>query len=341
MFKIELSDDESTILKGYIKTSPLILIRAKCQAVIMRSKRIPCTDIAEIVSRDERSITRWCKDFHTRRLASIFTGHEENQNAGKLTKEQKQEIKDALAKPPSAYGIPKDFWDVPSLKEYVSATFDVVYESDRSYHFLLAFSNLSFKYPDTFDRRRDEGLIQRRMREIHEEIAPFLTDPASEVFASDEVRIELEAITRRAWLKKGERTTVKVNRTREAQSYIGFLNQRSFKCHLYELSWQNQDEVLKAFEKFLQRYPNKRICIIWDNAGFHKGTKMKEALKRGGLLERVHLIALPPYAPDYNPIERVWNEAKGNGANKQKANLEATKADFRSYVEGRKFKYQI
>lgn len=341
MFKIQLSEEELTILKGYIKTSPLILIRAKCQAVIMRSKRIPCVDIAEIVSRDERSITRWCKDFHMRRLASIFTGHEENQNAGKLTKEQKQEIKDALAKPPSEYGIPKEFWDVPSLKEYVSAAFDVVYESDQSYHFLLAFSNLSFKYPDTFDRRRDEELIQQRMQEIRQEIAPFLKDPSWEVFASDEVRIELEAITRRAWLKKGERTIVKVNRKREAQSYIGFLNQKSWVCRVYEMPWQNQDEVLKAFEEFLKLYPRKQICIIWDNAGFHKGQKIREALKQEGLLARVHLIPMPPYAPDHNPIEHVWNEAKGNGANKQRENFEATKMDFRAYITGRKFNYQI
>lgn len=274
-------------------------------------------------------------------MASIFSGHEYNQNASKLTKKQKQEIKDALMNPPSEYGIPKEFWDVPSLKKYVSATFDTVYESDQSYHFLLAFSDLSFKYPDTFDRRRDEEMIQRRMQEIRQEIIPLLKNPAWEVFASDEVRIELEAITRRAWLKKGERTIVKVNRKREAQSYIGFLNQKSFQCHLHELSWQNQDEVLKAFEAFLKNYPDKRICIIWDNAGFHKGQKIRDALKHGGLLERVHLIPMPPYAPDYNPIEHVWNETKGSGANKQRTDLETTKTDFRAYVEGRKFKYQI
>jgi len=47
------------------------------------------------------------------------------------------------------------------------------------------------------------------------------------VFASDEVRMELEAFTKRAWLKRGERTIVKVDRERIAQSYIGFLNQAS------------------------------------------------------------------------------------------------------------------
>lgn len=341
MFKIKLSKEESDILKAYIKTSPLVLIRSKSQAVLMRSKRIACTDIADIVSRDSRTVSMWCKDFHTQRMASIFTGHADNQNAKKLTKDQKQEIKDVLQKPPSEQGLPKQFWDVPTLKEYTQATFGVVYESDRSYHYLLTFANLSFKLPATFDRRRNEEGIVQRMREISKEITPFLKDPAWEVLTSDEVRIELETLTRRAWLKKGEPTVINVDRKREAQSYMGFLNQKSFVCHLYNMAWQNQDEVLKVFELFLPVYPNQRICIIWDNAAFHKGQKIRDALKKDGLLARVHLIALPPYAPDKNPIEHVWKDAKEKTANTQRGNLEETKASFRRHIEARIFKYQI
>lgn len=123
-------------------------------------------DIADIVSRDEKTISRWLKEWDEKRMVSIFTWHKDNQNASKLTKEQKEEIKKALSEPPSAYGITKEFWDVPALKEYVQTKFDVVYESIQSYHFLLTFSNLSFKYPDTFDRHRDETLIAQRIAEI-------------------------------------------------------------------------------------------------------------------------------------------------------------------------------
>ena len=103
------------------------------------------------------------------------------------------------------------------------------------------------------------------MAAIRTEIAPLLKDESWEVFACDEVRMDQEAIIRKCWLKKGERTIVKVNRNKESQSYIGFLNQKSYACHLYEMPWQNSDEVLIAVEQFLKTYPNKKICIIWDN----------------------------------------------------------------------------
>lgn len=341
MAKIEISGEEKDLLKGYVRTTQLVLIRLKAQAVLMRTKGMKLADIADIVSRSEWSVGQWLSDWDSRRMASVFTGHQGNENAAKLTTQQRQEVKEALGKPPSKEGLPTSFWDVPSLKTYTQATFGIIYESERSYHFLLRFGNLSFKYPQAFDHRRDEAKIAARMVEIRKEIRPFLNDPAWEVFASDEVRIELEALTRRAWLKRGEPTVVKVDRAREAQSFIGFLNQKSFTCETYRMAWQNQEEVLKAFEEFLKKHPQKKLCIIWDNASFHKGKEIKKALANGCLLERVHLIAMPPYAPDENPIEKVWKDAKQSIANVQHDTLSKVAELFEHHMRGRKFAYQI
>ncbi len=70
----------------------------------MRSKGIKIQDISFIVSRDRKTVSLWLKDFSTQKMASIFTGHEDNQNAGKLTKEQKQEIHSC---PVKLFCIPK------------------------------------------------------------------------------------------------------------------------------------------------------------------------------------------------------------------------------------------
>lgn len=338
---MEINSEERILLRQYLKTSPLVLVRSKAQAILMREKGMILKDIGDILSRDRRTVSGWLADWDERRMASIFTGHSGNENAAKLSKESKEAIKKALGRPPSEWGLPKAFWDVPTLKTYTQATFGVVYESERSYHFLLRFSNLPFKYLDAFDHRRDEAKITARMEEIRREIKPFLENPAWEVFVSDEVRIELEALTRRAWLKRGERTVIKVDRTREAQSFIGLLNQKSFTCETYRMAWQNQEEVLKAFEVFLKRHPKKKICVVWDNAPFHKGKKIRKALAEGELLERVHLIAMPPYAPDENPIEKVWKDAKRTIANVQHDTILKAVALFENHIQGRKFNYQM
>jgi hypothetical protein len=341
MKKIIISNEEEVMLKNYFKTSPIALIRNKSQAVIMRLKGLKPNEISEFLFYSARTISRWLQDFYARRMASIFSGLVDNENANKLTREQKNEIAEILKQPPSDFGLPKGFWDVPNLRSYVEARFGVVYESVQTYHYLLRFSDLSFKYPDTFSIRRDEIMIKKRIAEIRQEIQPYLSDPKWEVLAADEVRIVLEAITRKAWLPKGERTVIKVNQTNEYQSYFGALSQKNSKCYLYELNWQNQEEILVALEKLIAQFPNKKICIIWDNARFHKGKLMQEALSRGNFLEKVHLINFPPYAPDYNPIEHVWNTAKAKLANRQFDSFSVTKKMFFDAINSRTFAYKI
>lgn len=341
MLKTKIGADERHALQQFSKTSPLLLVRQKCFSILIADQSVKNEAIAEIVDKTVRSVNRWMKDWNERRMASIFSGHANNNNAGKLTKAQLREIKEVLSQPPSDHGIPKEMWDVPSLKQYLSVTFDTIYESPESYYFLLRFAGLSFKYPDTFDRKRNQSLILERMEIIQAEIAPLLGSKDWEVFAADEVKMQQDAIIRRAWLKKGKRTVIKVNRDKESQSYIGFLNQKSYVCHLYEMAWQNSDEVLGAMEQFLRVYPHKKICIIWDNASFHKSKKIKDALGQGNLLERVHLIAMPPYAPDENPIEHVWNTAKQAVANIQHPTFQETKQAFSDFVAKRSFRYSF
>lgn len=336
---LPVSGLETILLQAHTKTAPFVLLRFKAQAVLLASSGVDTAAIALACSRRPSTVEGWLKDWRQRRLSSIFTGHKDNSNAGKLTNEQLEEIKQTLQQPPSATGLPKEFWDVPQLKQYIHTQFDVVYECDDSYHFLLKFSNLSFKYPDTFDRKRDEDFIAERMKSIKTELTPLMNDTAWEVFAVDEVRMDQEAITRRAWLKKGENTVIRVNRNKESQSYIGFLSQKNYHCHLYEMPWQNSEEVLKAVEQFLKEYPNKKIAIVWDNAPFHRSKALRDELAKGGLMERVHLIAMPPYAPDNNPIEHVWGVTKQAIANTQYPSFNDTKKAFDDYIKGRRFAY--
>ena len=342
MIRITLSDEEKLVLKNYFKTTPLILIRLKSQAILLRDKSVKVKDIADVLDKDIRTIERWVKDFTDRRLASIFTGQKDNQNAAKLTREQKEEVKQTLKNPPSDKGLPKEFWDIPALKKYVKAEFGTVYESDRSYHYLLRFSNLSFKQPDVFDVRRNEEKVRKRLKEIRKEIIPLMNDPEWEVLAADETRIMLEAITRRAWLRRGEKTILKVERSNESQYYIGFLNLKTGKDHLYALKWGNQKEIVRAVEDLATKlYLNRHICIIWDNVSFHKGKILQEKLKKNQSLEKVHLINLPPYAPDTNPQETIWNSAKKYISNRQFKKFSATKRSFRHYISTNIFNYTI
>src|SRR5690606_26279062 len=46
--------------------------------------------------------------------------------------------------------------------------------------------------------------------------------------------------------------------------------------------------------------------VIMDNLGSHKGKAVRRAIRQAG----AHLIFLPPYSPDLNPIEQVFAKLK-------------------------------
>jgi transposase len=334
--------EEIRVLKDYKRKAPEILVQAKAEAVLLAAEEVSTGVIARFTDREASTVERWLREWDRTRLASVVTGHTGNLNASKLTAAQRIEVAAHLAQPPSQEdGLPAAFWDVPRLAGWLSTRFGVVYESPSSYHFLLRFAGLSFHKPEPFDKRRDDALVEARMGEIRAEIAPLVGDPTWEVFAADEVRLGQEADIRRAWLPLGAKAVVKVERRREAQSYIGFLNQRDGACELERLDWQNADQVLAAVGRLLPRYPGKKICIVWDNAAWHKNKTIRAQLERGGLLQNVHLIAMPPYAPDHNPIEHVWKAAKDHAANLQRENFEDTAHRFEAFTTSHTFNYKL
>jgi transposase len=46
--------------------------------------------------------------------------------------------------------------------------------------------------------------------------------------------------------------------------------------------------------------------VVMDNLGSHKGNAVRKAIRAAG----AHLLFLPPYSPDLNPIEQVFAKLK-------------------------------
>ena len=330
----------------------------------MLSEGIGVDLVARLLERAAGTVVEWARDWRRDRLSSIRTGHAGNSNASKLSSEQERQTLEALSRPPSEQGIAAESWNTHDLAGWMHGRFGVEYASDSSYRCLLHMAGLSFHLPEEVDRRRaDETGVEARMAQIRAEIARLTGKPEKQeedgneepeeerkeesngddviVVSADEVRIEHEAITRRAWCKRGARTRMRVDRKRQSQSYIGFLHEADGNVDLMRLDWQNTSNIVKALTDLTLRYPGKRIVVVWDNAGWHKSKKLREHLGEGNVLERIHLINMPPYSLDKNPIERVWGEGNKSISNRQRADFEDTRNAFETFIRSNKFPYRL
>lgn len=330
-------EERCLLLQHFRKGSGLTHERA--QAVLWFDLGKSVYEIAGLLFRDEKTIREWIKLFSKTRMASLFPKYKYNTNASKLTPSQREEIKKVLSSPPSELGLPVMFWDVSTLRNYLVAHFGVVYESPQSYHFLFRISNFSFKLPSKFDTHRNDKEVKKRIKEIKRTITPLLKDPLWEVLVSDESRLVWEAIIRRCWLPKGTRSILKVHRENIAQNFVGFLNLKNKKPHLFPVSWQNQKEIVKVLKLLGNKYPKKKICLVWDNAPWHRGKILREKLKTE--LKQFYLLSFPPYAPDTNPQEHVWRWSKDQIANIQFQSFGELIKSFKKIVMSRNYSYQI
>jgi len=71
---------------------------------------------------------------------------------------------------------------------------------------------------------------------------------------------------------------------------------------------------MEIFEAFLESkllpecnpFPAANSVIVMDNASFHHSERIRQMCEKTG----VKLVYLPPYSPDFNPIEEFFSELK-------------------------------
>jgi transposase len=69
------------------------------------------------------------------------------------------------------------------------------------------------------------------------------------------------------------------------------------------LPWINTPCMQIFLDTVAQRYPQELIVMVLDGAGWHKGGDLK-------IPDNMRLLTLPPYSPELNPMENIWEELR-------------------------------
>ena len=92
--QVEVIPEETAVLIRWKKRSDNhVLVRMKAEAVLYASRGVDVGIFAELVERTERAVQEWLAEWQATRMCSVLTGHAGNQNAAKLTRTRKEELK--------------------------------------------------------------------------------------------------------------------------------------------------------------------------------------------------------------------------------------------------------
>jgi putative transposase len=122
----------------------------------------------------------------------------------------------------------------------------------------------------------------------------------------DEVDVHLNPKIGSCWMPVGQQSEVRTPGNNVKCHLAGSLVWRTGTLLVSPAGWRrNTDLFLAHLDDLRSRLRSYRVIhVICDNAPFHASRKVKEYLKRWE--HRIRLHYLPKYAPETNPIERVW-----------------------------------
>lgn len=138
------------------------------------------------------------------------------------------------------------------------------------------------------------------------------------VWVADEHRYGLIPVIRRCWSLRGLRPTAPYQ-TKYQWGYL-FSALEVDGDHAAEFACLPHVSLAMSrlfLERLAARDPKAEHVVIWDRAGFHPQPELHE------VPARIHLLPLPPYSPELNPVEIIGDVIKDRIANTLWQTLEA------------------
>ena len=151
--------------------------------------------------------------------------------------------------------------------------------------------------------RERPDVARRRSRWQRHQAA---VDPRRLVFV-DETWAKTNMAPLRGWAPKGARLPVTAPfRSARTLTFVAALRHDRIEAPCVLDGPVNSESFRAWVERFLVPTLAPGDIVVLDNLGSHKGRAVRAAIRAAG----AHLLFLPPYSPDLNPVEQVFAKLK-------------------------------
>jgi len=124
----------------------------------------------------------------------------------------------------------------------------------------------------------------------------------------DEARFGRIAESRRCWCPKPFRPICPTMVCREYTYAYGAVSITSGQWDSLILPKSNTQCMQIFLDEIASRYRDERIVMVLDGAGGHRSSDLV-------VPENMRLLPLPPYSPELNPVENIWEELREKNFN--------------------------
>lgn len=239
-----------------------------------------------------RTVNRWIVRFNESGIDGLIDRPRPGRPCA-ITTAQAEYIQELLDTPSQA---DKEHWTLCALHGYLIETISL----ECSYSTLVRTVHRQ-GYVLRFPRSQPMEQDEEKRRHYLEKLKVW-EQQYDEIWYIDECGIEGDPRPRRRWVKKGEKRTVPYSGLHIRESVIGAVCSQTGEIEALQVSHCNAEIFQIFLDQLAKQLKGRNVLLILDNASWHRA----KALNWHGL-EHAYL---PPYSPDFNPIERLWLRLK-------------------------------
>jgi transposase len=135
------------------------------------------------------------------------------------------------------------------------------------------------------------------------------------IYFQDESRFGLITQNGKMLTSKGVKPICTFQQSYKYKWLYGLFSAETGDNFMLEFPTCDSDCFQVFLDLFSQRRPNELLVTVLDNASIHKTQKLV-------VPSNVKMIFLPPYSPELNPAEKIWQKFKRAFSNKLFDNIE-------------------
>lgn len=292
--------------------------------------------IAEILGINRTAIYAWLRRFKQGGYSELDTKKAPG-GPCEITEEIEQWLKEVvLHYSPEYFGYDRALWTRDILAEIINEEFGLdVAGSAVGKH--LKKIGLSYQKPWFRSKEQDAKKVALFLTDTYPRIQRLANRISADIGFEDEAGVGLQTHTGKTWGEVGQTPEVSVTGKRGGYNLLSMVTSKGqlrFSVKEGKINSERYIEFLKA----LIRGRNRPLILIVDRASFHLSKKVRDFVRAHRTKLRIYF--LPPYSPELNPDEQVWNDIKDKNLGK-KAIKDKTELKRKAYSALRKLQGQV
>lgn len=291
-----LTEEERQELASFVWSSPWRVAR-RGRAILLSDQGFTIAQLATIFDVDERTVRNWLDAYE----AEGCKGLEDAPRSGRprcTTPDQDSLIAQVVEKGPSILGCLLSVWTVAALSAHLVKQGIQI----KSATLRRRLHELDFRWrrPRLAVMRRDpEGSV--RMQRIAKKI--WEATPETSILLGDETKMQHLPVLRAMWMRIARQFRIPTPEDNKHFFIFGALNILTGGWTYSFFDKQNRWSFITFLEQILLAYPVGPIILILDNARYHTAQDVMKWLAEH---PRMTVLWLPRYAPELNPVDKIW-----------------------------------